>query len=203
MRSILAILVVICAVTDSGHAMANPITYSESITTDGVLGGTAFTNQLVTLTFMADTTNVTGSGKYTNVPSLATVTVAGVGTATLSDAFSLSVEAFPTFSEFSATDTSMSTDILDTFAVASGFAGYNMATALVPVSGGAAYSVGTLFGTNEGNFDFTKNGGGVSTVAVTVPEPSSLSLFVLGIVGLAAHRRTGRRMASSWSKTNA
>jgi hypothetical protein len=54
------------------------------------------------------------------------VTVAGVGTATFSDPISLSVFAFPTFSEFIATDTSKSADILDTFAVTAGFAGYNM-----------------------------------------------------------------------------
>jgi hypothetical protein len=72
------------------QAKAAPITYFESITTDGVLGGTAFTNELVTLTFTADTSNVTffqGSNftRYTNIPSVSTVTVAGVGSATFSD----------------------------------------------------------------------------------------------------------------------
>jgi len=114
--------------------------------------------ELVTLTFMADTSNVTflqGAGftQYTNIPSTAIVTVATVGTATFSDPTSLSVFAFPTFSEFSATDTSLGTDILDTFAITAGFAGYNMQDSLNPVNGGAAYSVGTPFATNLGDFE--------------------------------------------------
>jgi hypothetical protein len=186
------------ALVGFGRADASTIYYTESITTDGSLGGTAFTGKLVTLTFTADTTNVTffqGSGftQYTNVPTVSTVNVAGIGTATFSDAMSLSVFAFSTFSEFSATDTATSTDILDTFAVTSGFAGYNMQGPLAPVSGGAAYPVGTLFGTDLGNFELTKTGGGVSTVAATLPEPSSLGLLAIGLFGVAARRQFAKR----------
>jgi hypothetical protein len=195
MRAILVALAVMYALTDSGRAAASPIIYSESITTNGVLDGTTFTDELVTLTFTADTANVTfiqGSNftQYSNVPSVGTVTVAGVGSATLSDAMSLSFFAFPTFSEFSVTDTLLSTDVLDTFAVTSGFAGYTMVGPLSPVSGGASYTVGTLFGTDLGSFEFTKTGGGVSTVTATpVPEPSDLVPVAIGIVGLMALRR--------------
>jgi hypothetical protein len=188
------VLAAVLALAGFGRADASTIYYTESITTDGSLGGTAFTGKLVTLTFTADIANVTffqGSGftQYTNVPTVSTVTVAGIGTATLSDAMSLSVFAFSTFSEFSVTDTALSTDILDTFAVTSGFAGYNMQVPLGPVSGGAAYSVGSPFGTNLGDFTFTKTGGGVSTVAATAPEPSSLGLLAIGLFGVAARKR--------------
>jgi hypothetical protein len=189
---------VVFALTGFGRAEAAQIFYSESITTDGILGGTVFADKLVTLTFTADTTNVTffqGSNftQYTNNPSVSTVTVAGIGTATWSDPVLLSVFAFPTFSEFSVTDTTSSTDILDTFAVASGFAGYDMKGPLSPVNGGAAYPVGTLFGTSRGSFEFTKTGGGVSTVSATTtataaPEPSGLFLITLGLFSLAAYR---------------
>jgi hypothetical protein len=194
MRMIAATLAAVFALAGSRQAEAAPITYFESLTTDGVLGGTAFTNELVTLAFTADTSNVTSSSgpRFTNIPSVSTVTVAGIGSATFSDPLSLSVSAFPTFSEFSVTDTALSTDILDTFAVASGFAGYDMTTPLSPVSGGAAYLVGTLFPTSMGNFEFTKNGGGISTVSA-VPEPSSLFLIALGLSGVAVHR-TKRRV---------
>ena len=193
MRAIVTILAAMFALAGSRQAEAAPITYFESITTDGVLGGTVFTNELVTLSFTADTSNVTaGPGSsFTNIPSISTVTVAGVGSATFSDPVSLSVFVFPTFSEFSVTDTALSTDILDTFALTSVFAGYDMTTPLGPVSGGAAYSVGTLFPTSVGNFEFTKTGGGVSSVSA-VPEPSSLFLIALGLSGLAAHRMSRR-----------
>jgi hypothetical protein len=192
MRAIVATLAAMFALAGARQVQAAPITYFESITTNGSLGGMAFTNELVTLTFTADTANVTffqGSNfaQYTNVPSVSTVTVAGVGSATLTDPVSLSVFAFPTFSEFSVTDTVLSTDILDTFAVTSGFAGYDMTTALSPVSGGAAYPVGTLFSNSVGNFEFTKTGGGISSVSA-VSEPSSLFLVALGLSGVAVHR---------------
>ena len=191
-------MLVMFALIGLGRAGAATIYYTESITTDGSLGGTAFTGELVTLTFMADTSNVTflqGAGftQYTNIPSTATVTVATVGTATFSDPISLSVFAFPTFSEFSATDTSLGTDILDTFAVAAGFAGYNMQDSLNPVNGGAAYSVGTPFATNLGDFDFTKTGGGVSTVSASVPEPSSVIMIAVGLLIAVTVRRRRER----------
>jgi hypothetical protein len=201
MRAIVSALAMAFALMGSGRANATPIVYSETLTTDGSLGGTAFTDELVTLTFTADTDNVTffqGSGftQYTNIPSVSTVTVAGVGTATFSDPISLSVFSFSTFSEFSVTDTSLGVDILDTFAVTAGFAGYEMNTSLAPVSGGAAYPVGTAFGTSAGNFEFTKTGGGISTVSA-VPEPSSLLLMALGLSGLAAYRARQRVRARS------
>ena len=188
------VLTVVLALAGFERAEADVISYSESIVTDGVLGGTAFTGQTVTLTFTADTSNVTffqGSGftQYTNVPSVSTVSVAGIGTAVFSDPVSLSVLAFPTFSEFSVTDTADSTDILDTFAVTSGFAGYGMTTSIGPVSGGAAYSTGTLFQTSLGNFEFTKSGGGVSSVTAAVPEPSGFVLMSVGFLGLLGWRK--------------
>jgi hypothetical protein len=191
-----------------GRAGATTISYTESITTDGSLGGTAFTGELVTLTFTADTSNVTffqGSGftRYTNIPSSSTVTVAGIGTATFSDPISLLVEVHSTFSEFGATDTSIGQDILDTFAVTSGFAGYNMQVSLAPVSGGAAYPVGTTtFGTSLGSFEFTKSGGGVSSVsaATTVPELSSLGMLATGLCSVAVLRRNRRERQLKRSK---
>jgi len=199
MRTTVIALAIVFGLACFGRAEAGLIFYSESITTDGSLGGTAFTGKLVTLTFTADTTNVTfsqGSNftQFTNIPALSTVTVAGLGTAMFNDPISLSVSAFSTFSEFSVTDTSTSVDILDTFAVASGFAGYDMKGPLAPVSGGAAYSVGTLFGTCLGDFEFTKSGGGVSRVTATTPEPSSFAMTTLGIVGALFHRRRVRRI---------
>src|SRR5450755_3074066 len=75
------------------HAI--PITYTESALGYGVLGGTQFANQLVTITFVGDTSH---PGLCTGVPNCtvddvgrgtATVSVAGVGTATVTDTTTL------------------------------------------------------------------------------------------------------------------
>ena len=76
-------------------ASASLMTYSESDTISGTLGGTAFTNALVTFTLIADTSNITynpnfyGQGwKFYENKGVTTAQVAGItGTATLTGAF--------------------------------------------------------------------------------------------------------------------
>jgi hypothetical protein len=67
-------------------ARADLITYTEQAVGSGGLGGTAYTNALVTITFTGDTANVTGgSGFFINTVGTTTVTVAGLGLATFTD----------------------------------------------------------------------------------------------------------------------
>jgi hypothetical protein len=195
-----AVLGAALAAGSGSLARGSIINYSESITTNGQLGSTPFTNALVTLTFSADPSKVTffqGSDftQYTNIPTVSTVTVAGVGTATFSDPISVSVSAYPTFSEFGSTDISASNDILDDYAVTAGFAGYKMSSSFGPVAGGAAYPVGAPFPTSLGGFEFTQTGGGVTTFSATaVPEPSGAAAIAVGLCVIACRRRAAMRV---------
>src|SRR4051812_17733922 len=70
---------------------AGPITYVESGIASGTIGATTFTNASVQVTAIGDTANVVTltDGSYTlyaNVSSLTTVAIAGIGTATITDA---------------------------------------------------------------------------------------------------------------------
>jgi hypothetical protein len=194
MLRILFASVVIIGLACPTQSDAGFIAYTESITTSGTFNGMTFSGQLVTLTFTGDTTNVTATTNgFANSITKATVTVAGLGTATLSDTFKVGVDTFPTFSDFTATDVTTSTDILDTFAVTSGFTGVDLKSAFGPVSGGASYPVGTSFATSTGTFAFTQTGGGVSTASASVPEPSSVLITALGLVGVVIIPRMARR----------
>ena len=64
---------------------AASITYTETATGTGTLDGTAFTNALVTVTLLGDTSNVAGGSCCWSVSGTATVSVAGVGADTLTD----------------------------------------------------------------------------------------------------------------------
>jgi hypothetical protein len=202
MLRILFTLLVLVGLASSGQAWGTTIIYTESITTDGSLGGTAFTDKLVTLTLTADPSTATfssGAGftRYTNAIAQATVTVSGLGTATLSDSFQVRTEAYSTFTDFLVMDTTHpGTDILDTYGAnagaPTGFVGFTLANSFGPVSGGAAYQVNLAFATNHGDFEFTKVGGGVSTVTAIVPEPSTLVMAGFGVLGVLSIRRYGR-----------
>jgi hypothetical protein len=78
---------------------ASPIVYMESGLASGTIGGSTFTNALVQVTASGDTANVVTltDGTYTlyaNLSSLTRVTIAGIGTATITDA--TAVYSFPT-----------------------------------------------------------------------------------------------------------
>jgi hypothetical protein len=83
----------------TGVAGATSISYQISGTSSGTLGGTAFTNALVTVTLSSDTANVVA------VPSLSsnvvantgttTVDIAGIGTATVTDATAILASVTP------------------------------------------------------------------------------------------------------------
>src|SRR5262245_30465233 len=59
-----------------------PITYSESVLASGSLGGVAFTDARLTLSLVSDTLNVI---QFRYNAGIATVDVAGIGTATFTN----------------------------------------------------------------------------------------------------------------------
>ena len=116
----------------TGRVEAETITYMESTVASGTLGLQSFTDAMVALTFVGDTTNVTNPSPllYVNSVGTATVTVAGIGTATFTDP----IQVFDDQTYAAGfTDVTINGDILDQ---AGGFqVTYDLKTAIGPVTG--------------------------------------------------------------------
>jgi hypothetical protein len=167
---------------------AAPITYTESAIVSGTLGGTAFSNAVITITGTADTTGVVNDfGVLRNPLSSASFSIAGDGSGTFTGAIQVFDNPFssPTAAAGFA-DTSLGlTSILDTFN--SVFAAYDLATAIGPITGAPFINPGSAFATTAGALVI--NDSGTSTFTATtgitaVPLPAALPLFATGLVGL-------------------
>jgi hypothetical protein len=132
-------------------AHAATIYYTEQATATGSLGSDSFTSALVTITFVGDTANAGGSsGFFTNSIGAATVTIAGIGTATF-DAGTVEVFDNQTFSPAAAvgmTSVAQGHSILDTLDAA--FASYELTTAIGPVTDSSLVNSTVSTGTNLG-----------------------------------------------------
>jgi hypothetical protein len=188
LRLAVAALAWIGGATD--RAQAGLITYTETAIASGSLGGTPFTNAEVTLTAVADTTNITGSFPFLSVPNNSTtVAVAGIsGTATFTD----SIITFDNQATHIAgiEDISKSLNILDVTNAA--FATYNLATPIGPLSGAPVINPGVMFPTTAGIFEITAISDTATFQAgagTAVPEPSSLMLASTAVAGLGLWRR--------------
>jgi hypothetical protein len=173
-------------------ASAGPITYTEQTTGSGSLGGSNFTNALVTLVLVGDTSTIysDGPGVFRDLGT-ATVTVAGIGTTTFTDQMGFaSIQAFPLAGIFDQTmgDTMLLATIDPSFAT------YSLGTAIGPVSNGLFYTPLESFSTTDGAFVITGTLNGTSTfTATTVPEPGSMALIGIGFASLFGFRRIARQ----------
>ncbi len=174
-------------------AKASPITYTESATVTGSLAGTAFTNDLITITGTGDTANVVNSsGLLTNlVTATFALTGGGSGTFTTQSIFVFDNQNL-SFAGFQRSG--FGGDILETSN--SAFATYALATSLAPVSGtGFTNGVSTSFSTSAGALIISLVTGNATFSASTginpVPLPGALPLFAtgLGALGLLGWRR--------------
>ncbi len=194
----LAFLMVLVGWILPADLLAVPITYTEQTVTDGFLLGTQYSFGSTTITFSGDTGNVTGSlGTFTNAIGTATVTVAGVGTDTFTD--SIEVFFIQGLGQAGIRDLSNNTNIIDTFG-GPPFLGYTLSTAIGPITGanGSRTNVNIPFGTSSGVFVFTSASVPstfTATLTGAVPQPTSLSLLGLGMLGMVGLRVLRRKKA--------
>ena len=208
------VLAAIAVLGLASPSQAAPVTYAVATIASGTLGGTPFTSALITVSLVGDTSAVF-QPLPADLPALfanqgtATVTIAGLGTATFNDPGGYAAVAFPAIPGEIPLP---SVGIWEGFDIAAesgtgilgigsnSLAGYNLKSQLGPLTGAAAGGAtepdGSFYeyATNRGALVISSTGDtGTVTVTITpVPEPTSLSLLGLGLCSvslLARHRR--------------
>ena len=186
------------------QAQASPIDYSLATSVSGTLGGTAFTNALVTVTLTGDTENVTpGPVPFTDVlvnSGSATVSVSGFATTTFTDSIVI-VSTLNDLTLFGSPavlilDNTTGTGIL--LQTGSTFSTYDLRGPLGPLSGTGGVASGShvtpIFPTTAGDLTWAIGQPlGTSTfTAVATPEPVTLVLLGSGLAAVFARRRYKR-----------
>lgn len=168
---------------------ADSITYKEQVTGSGSLGGTSFTNSLVTLVLTGEVSKILNEGSGLSFEfGAASVTVAGIGTGSFTDTMTMNAFSNQPVGAVGITDSG--NDVLDTFS--SAFAGYSLATSIGPISGASDFIPGHSFSTTDGAFILNGAGSSTFTASVVAPEPGvgeMLGTVLLGLMGLAFFRR--------------
>jgi PEP-CTERM motif len=184
-RMVLAGLVT--AACSAGRADAGFVTYTESFTASGTLGGQAFTNAAITISLDTDTTLVTSSDGLFQTPIMTTtIDVGSLGTTVFSD----KVFAFDNQNLTSAGfyDNTLGSNIV--YDVAPFFGTYDLQTAIPPTMGTTKLVTGVDFGTSLGKLNFSSSMG-MTAFSAAFPEPGSLGMVGVGVAGawVLARRR--------------
>jgi PEP-CTERM motif len=180
-------------------AHAEPITFTETLTGGGILGS-SFTNQLITITGIGDTSNVefsSATGTYTL--DLSSVTVReGSGPV---DTFTGNIEAFVSddgyiagFEELTPLNVNVAavTGEFNGVSNSDPFAGFTLGSS-ISETGGTEVPESTNFATTGGSLVFeTFSDTATFSAAVSpspVPEPSSFALLATGLLGVVETAR--------------
>ena len=213
---------IIAAFSFTPNAHADLITYEISAVASGKIGGTTFTDALVELTGTGDTANVTsfvdttdpmlmGDTIFTNPFSETTVTIAGVGTATITDPSEFFAVPAGGAILFGRTDKPPSLESITGLGllISNAAVGYEGATAIGPITDSGAIGfpgcgglgedpcVGTTLGFLSFNSNLSLTPNTEATFVATlqpVPEPTT-TLFLLcsGAAALVAKSRLRTR----------
>ena len=190
-------------------AEASPITYTATATASGSFDGTAFSNKLVTITFVGDTSNIAPFGNgcgpcLLNDALSATVNVPGIGTGSFID--EVGIIGLPFLSPdlgnmagVAIVDAAPHTSGLLLLAtINNAFLGYGLNTSIGPIQGGAGTPDNTIsYSTTLGIFQWSPypQSSTFTAVAAPVPEPGTLMLTALGLAGAVIRNRRRRSEA--------
>ena len=173
------------AVASPAHA--GSVTYTAQTNGTGTLGQTAFNNAQITITYTGNTDDINSAGQVFQISKgKATVTVAGIGTATFTDPMAVTDVQFQ--NQGGITDLSNQSDVLNV--LNSAFGSYQLNTSIGPISGTALNESDISFPTSRGGLLIGLTGENASfTAAVAagpiVPEPTTITLFGVAFLGMA------------------
>jgi hypothetical protein len=175
--------------TTAGTAHAEPIEYRFSFLGTGTIGTQTFTNAPTTLVLFSDTTTLASGGQFSGVrynpATLTTITISGIGTATINESMQIS-HSFGLGAFFAYITNSSGLTVatpVDTWPYGS----WNMISNFGPVTVPLWFPEVRNHATTLGSMRIY-DGGSTFTFQAIVPSPSAAALVSAGLV-LGSRRR--------------